>query len=356
MNFTKKLKVCLTFLILITSSFCFAQNNSTTIKENLDSWIGFTLSDVCDYWSILPDKVLELDSKTKKVEFNYSIQNVEDGAYIPGEAKFGYQVENNEVVLRQTGNKSGTYEKVVVTAACKVVLTLVNNKITSTTYSGDTNALQYFKMEPKKKAALEQEKIEEQKRIAEEKQRKAEEEKKKQAELEEYYKEHPEERSKQKKYREKIFLKLDGAFLIADEEFGGEFNSELLFPNVSLPLYPSLEFYYHGFKKKLLNYDRIALSELGGRFLLTYSLGREIYRLWDFGDTLLDVYLSGGISVGSTKYDEKIIDYEDSKVVIGVPLRIGLRLSLFDLNFTWDLRFKDEPTLKTINLGLIFGL
>ena len=112
---------------------------SPTAQECLDSWKGHTLSEACDCWSLLPDKTLEIGATTKKVEFNYAIQIVENGAYIPGE-EYGYFDYSKNVYIK-TGTQQGTYQKINVTYACKVILTIENGLITTNSYSGDDKAL-----------------------------------------------------------------------------------------------------------------------------------------------------------------------------------------------------------------------
>lgn len=300
--FIGKLPLALLALILLPASI---QAATPAIKERLDSWRGHTLSEVCDCWSLLPDKTLEIGPATKKVEFSYAIQVVENGAYIPGE-EYGYFDYAKNVYVR-TGTGLGTYQKVNVTYSCKVILTLENDLITTNSYSGDEKALQHFSMEPGQYASY----------LAEEEQK---------AKLARQNAKPGQDRDK------KYFLDVGAGFSLPTGDLTVALG--LFAPAVDFPVYPLLELCY---VRGMFDKSR---AGFGGQLLAAIGTGRP--------DPTADgdLYLASGIKLG----------FMDGGFSFGIPIRAGIR---FPGNFEINSSVTLSPSAAAdVNLSMLifFGV
>lgn len=278
-------------------------NADPSIQQCLDSWNGFSLENVCDCWSILPDKILEINSETKKVEFNYSMQTKEDGAYIPGK-EIGYMDYSRNIWVK-TGQEKGSYQKVTVIYYAKVILTLKNNIIISNSYSGDTKALVHFIMEPTQFSSY--------------------------VESENKAREIAFQNMKTSKQKKMSFIEFGVGYSIPDTI---PLTIGFFLPAVDCPVYPSAEVF------TAINCFDSSQLILGTQFFANISTGRP--NPSDDGD----LFLAGGF----------LLKYEDGDINYGFPIRAGIRFpGNIGFNYTLTIHSTGD-ILNTISLQLYFGI
>lgn len=312
-------KIILSLLIFNCIASIFA---SPSIDENLSSWINHSLEEACDYWCILPTKSLNINTSTQKVEFNYETHNIEEGAYIPGEDAGYFDYSKNEFI--RTGKKEGTYNKVAVTYSCKVLLTVVNGTIKKYNFSGNKNALAYFKMEPKSYKAFKEKEIEELNRKKEDHKKKQEQA---QIEKEKYNNEHPI-KSKLEFFKESYFS-LGTFFSFPKPDMGTGIVADVYFPTINLPTYPIFEFYYN--LSDHIYYDD--KQQFGTKFMLALSTNKNDL---DFSDGAL--YIASGFSFDHRKNNGSADN------VLGIPFRAGIRYYILNFDYTYNIRFNCKNT------------